>query len=329
MLNIELSGGKTLLQADAFKKPNMIDEARMEKYLSAIRKERKNLAENVSKDEILELMGITSDGVPTLAGLMVFSKYPQGYFPQLCITAVSLPGTEMGAVGDDDERFIDNKRITGAIPDMLEDAVEFVRKNSRIKTIIDDNGRRADKPEYPVKAVREAILNALVHRDYSIHTENVPVRIEMYRDRMEIINSGGLYGKISIDALGKVRPETRNAALANMLELLNITENRYSGIPTMRNEFAKAGLPAPIFSAVHGEFKVIMKNGLYSDEEPADESVVEFCSTPRTRAEIVDFIGKSKNYVMSKIVNPLVKGGKLRMTIPDKPKSPNQRFVKA
>lgn len=329
MLNIELSGGKTLLQADAFKKPNMIDEVRMEKYLSAVRKERKNLAENVSKDEILELMGITSDGVPTLAGLMVFSKYPQGYFPQLCITAVSLPGTEMGAVGDDDERFIDNKRITGAIPDMLEDAVKFVRKNSRIKTIIDDNGRRADKPEYPVKAVREAILNALVHRDYSIHTENVPVRIEMYRDRMEIINSGGLYGKISIDALGKVRPETRNAALANMLELLNITENRYSGIPTMRNEFAKAGLPAPIFSAVHGEFKVIMKNGLYSDEEPADESVVEFCSTPRTRAEIVDFIGKSKNYVMSKIVNPLVKGGKLRMTIPDKPKSPNQRFVKA
>ena len=329
MLNIELSGGKTLLQADAFKKPNMIDEARMETYLSAVRKERKNLAENVSKDEILELMGITSDGVPTLAGLMVFSKYPQGYFPQLCITAVSLPGTEMGAVGDDDERFIDNKRITGAIPDMLEDAVEFVRKNSRIKTIIDDNGRRADKPEYPVKAVREAILNALVHRDYSIHTENVPVRIEMYRDRMEIINSGGLYGKISIDALGKVRPETRNAALANMLELLNITENRYSGIPTMRNEFAKAGLPAPIFSAVHGEFKVIMKNGLYSDEEPADESVVEFCSTPRTRAEIVDFIGKSKNYVMSKIVNPLVKGGKLRMTIPDKPKSPKQRFVKA
>lgn len=329
MLNIELSGGKTLLQADAFKKPNMIDEARMETYLSAVRKERKNLAENVSKDEILELMGITSDGVPTLAGLMVFSKYPQGYFPQLCITAVSLPGTEMGAVGDDDERFIDNKRITGAIPDMLEDAVEFVRKNSRIKTIIDDNGRRADKPEYPVKAVREAILNALVHRDYSIHTENVPVRIEMYRDRMEIINSGGLYGKISIDALGKVRPETRNAALANMLELLNITENRYSGIPTMRNEFAKAGLPAPIFSAVHGEFKVIMKNGLYSDEEPADESVVEFCSTPRTRAEIVAFIGKSKNYVMSKIVNPLVKGGKLRMTIPDKPKSPNQRFVKA
>lgn len=95
---------------------------------------------------------------------MAFSKYPQAYFPQLCITAVSLPGTEQGTIGSDGERFIDNKRITGAVPDML--------------------------------------------------------------------------------------------------ELLKVTENRYSGIPTMRREFANAGLPAPLFSVVHGEFKVTMKSGL-------------------------------------------------------------------
>ncbi len=307
---------------------NLINEKRLEDYLTAVKRERKNLSDHVSEEEILELMGITNGGIPTLAGLMTFSKYPQGYFPQLCITAVSLPGTEQGTVVGDGERFIDNKRITGAIPDMLEEAVEFIRKNSRTKTIIDDNGHRADKPEYPIKAVREAVLNALVHRDYSIHTENVPIRIEMYRDRMEITNSGGVYGKISIDALGKVCPETRNAALANMLELLKITENRYSGIPTMRNEFANAGLPAPVFSAVHGEFKVIMKNGLFAQTMPISESLIEFCSTPRTRTEIVAFVGKSKNYVMSQIVNPLVESGKLKMTMPEKPKSPNQRYVK-
>ena len=307
---------------------NMIDKNRMERYFSAVRSERKNLAENVSEEEMLELMGIAIEGKPTLAGLMTFSKYPQAYFPQFCVTAVSLPGTELGAVGEDGERFIDNKRITGAIPDMLEEAVEFVRRNSRTKTIINDNGQRVDKPEYPVKAVREAILNALVHRDYSIHTENVPVRIEMYRDRMEIINSGGLYGKITIDALGKVRPETRNAALANILELLNVTENRYSGIPTMRSEFASAGLPAPIFSVVHGEFKVVMKNGLFGEKMPIPDSVIEFCTTPRSRDEIVSFVGKSKNYVISQIVMPLVESGKLKLTLPDKPKSPSQRFVK-
>ncbi len=307
---------------------HMINEKRLEDYMQAVKNDRGNLADHVAEDEILELMGITRDGVPTLAGLMTFSNYPQAYFPQLCITAVSLPGTELVSSGNDGERFIDNKRITGAIPDMLEEAVEFVRRNSRTKTIIDENGRRADKPEYPIRAVREAILNALVHRDYSIHTENVPVRIEMYRDRMEIINSGGLYGKISIDALGKVRPETRNAVLANVLELLHITENRYSGIPTIRNEFAAAGLPAPIFSAVHGEFRVVMKNGLFSESIPIFDSLIEFCSIPRTRDEIAAFVGKSKNHVMSKIVNPLVSSGKLRLTMPEKPKSPGQKYVK-
>ena len=271
----------------------LINKERMNQYLEAVRNERKNLYDNVSESEILEFMGIVKDNALTLAGLMTFSMYPQAYFPQLCITAVSLPGTEQGEIGDDGERFIDNKRITGAISDMLEEAVEFVRTNSRTKTIIDDNGHRVDKPEYPIKAVREAILNALVHRDYSVHTENVPIRIEMYRDRMEIVNSGGLYGKISIDALGKVRPETRNAALANMLELLNITENRYSGIPTMRKEFANAGLPTPIFSVVHGEFKVVMKNGLFEKKGSNEESLLDFCSTPRTRAEIVAFVQKT------------------------------------
>ena len=310
-------------------KMQLFDEKRMNNYLASVKNERRNLAENVSENEILELMGVTSDGSPTLAGLMTFSKYPQTYFPQLCITAVSLPGTEMGSTGTDGERFIDNKRITGAIPDMLDEAVEFVRKNSRTKTIIDDNGKRADKNEYPIKAVREAILNALVHRDYSIHTENVPIRIEMYRDRMEITNSGGLYGKITIDALGKVHPETRNAALANMLELLNITENRYSGIPTMRMEFLNAGLPVPVFSVRHGEFKVIMKNGYHTETVSLTDSIIEFCSVPRSRAELISFTGKSRNYVMGQIVAPLIESGKIKLTIPDKPKSSNQKYVKA
>ncbi len=310
-------------------KIQLFDEKRMAEYLSRVKSERRNLADNVSDDEILELMGVTSDGTPTLAGLMTFSKYPQTYFPQLCITAVALPGTEMGETGTDGERFIDNKRITGAIPDMLEEAVEFVRTNSRTKTIIDDNGKRVDKNEYPIKAVREAILNALVHRDYSIYTENTPIRIEMYRDRMEVTNSGGLYGKISIDALGKVHPETRNAALANMLELLNITENRYSGIPTMRREFLNAGLPAPNFSVIHGEFKVVMRNGYLNNSDSIEDSILNFCEIPRSRAELIEFTGKSRNYVLKQLIAPLVECGKLKLTIPDKPKSSNQKYVRA
>lgn len=310
---------------------NLFDKKKLDDFLYAVKRERKNLSDNVSDEEIMEFMGVVADNVPTLAGVMTFSKYPQAYFPQLCITAVMVPGTEIGELGTDGERFIDNKRITGTISDMLEAAVDFVRKNSRTKTIINNNGQRQDKTEYPMKAVREAILNALVHRDYSIHTENVPIRLEMYRDRMEIINSGGIYGKITIDSLGKVRPETRNPILANILELLKITENRYSGIPTIMAEFKNAGLSAPIFTAIHGEFKVVFKNNIYKEkiqEKNSTQAILSFCEIPRSRAEIIDFVGLSHYYTISKLIKPLLESGQLRMTIPDKPKSSKQKFVK-
>lgn len=314
-------------------KLSLFDLDRLNNYISSVKSERKNLAENVSDEEIMELMGITVENAPTLAGIMTFSKYPQGYFPQLCITAVCIPGLNMGDTTDEEVRFTDNRRITGAVSEMLDEAVEFVRRNSRYKTIIDQNGKRIDKPEYPLKAVREAVLNALVHRDYSIHTESVPIRIEMYSDRMEIISSGGLYGKITIDSLGKVRPDTRNAALANMLEILHITENRYSGIPTIRKEFESAGLPAPVFEVRRGEFTVVFRNDKYKSnlsEKNGDSAkdIVEFCSIPRSREELQKFTGFSRYYTMAKIVQPLIDSGELIMTMPDKPKSVKQRYVK-
>ena len=70
-------------------------------------------------------------------------------------------------------------------------------------------------------------------------------------------------------------------------------------------------------------------NETIGETMPVADSLVEFCATPRTRDEIVAFVGKSKNYVMSQIVAPLVANGKLKMTMPDKPKSSNQKFVKA
>ena len=312
-------------------KVSLFDPERLERYLTEVKTHRRNLSENVPDEDILELMGVTYDGKPTLAGVMTFSRYPQTYFPQLCITAVVVPGTQIADTNDEEARFIDNARITGAIPDMLEDAVEFVRRNCRTKTIIDENGHRNDRMEYPIVAVREAILNALVHRDYSMYTENTPISIEMYRDRMMIRNRGGLYGGGSIKQLGKGRPETRNAALANMLELLNVTENRYSGIPTILKEFENAGLPAPRFDVRRGDFEVTFWNNIFNPAEELDKTdlpkaILQFCKIPRSRKELVEFTGKSQYYTMSSIIQPLIETGRLRFTLPEKPKSSKQRF---
>lgn len=310
------------------------NEDRMHAYIRAAKRARKNLAENVSDRDILALMGVTTEGKPTIAGLLTFSRYPQTYFPQLSITAVVIPGTEMGDTDDDGTRFIDNIRLTGAIPEMLEDAVDFVRRNSRTSTVIDEEGQRRDHPEYPLKAMREAILNALIHRDYSIYTENTPIAIEMYRDRMVVRNPGGLYGNNVLSSLGKTHIETRNPALTNMLELLSVTENRYSGIPTMRRECARYHLPAPEFLVQRGEFEVTFRNNIAIAEpvgSPSDlpAAVLAFCSVPRSRNELITFTGKSQYYTMSAIIQPLIDAGLLRRTIPEKPRSPKQRFVRA
>lgn len=313
-------------------KVSLFNQESLKKYLAAVKTEKKNIA-NMPDNEILELMGVTRDSKPTLAGIMSFSPYPQSYFPQLCITAVVVPGTEIGDLGVDGERFIDNKRITGPISEMVEEAVDFVRKNSRTKTIIGTDGQRHDKTEFPITAVREAILNALVHRDYSVYTESIPVSVEMYRDRMVVKSSGGLFDAAPIELLGKVRMETRNIALVNILEFLGVTENRYSGIPTMRKECQDAGLAAPKFEVRHGEFSVTFQNNIFEVEQEIDKSdmkkaILEFCATPRSRAEILDFTGMSRYYTTSAILRPLIEQGLLLQTMPDKPKSPKQRYVK-
>ena len=214
-----------------------------------------------------EMLNITKNGIPTLAALINFGIYPQGLYPQYGITAIAVSGYEIGEVDKDDARFLDNKRIEGTLDEMVEEAVAFCKRNMKVKTIIQpDTGRRADKTEYPVNAIREAVLNALIHRDYSVHTEGTPIQLNLFRDRLELHSPGTLYGRMTVEQLGVARPDLRNPALAVMAESLTGAENRYSGIPTIRREMAKFGLPAPRFENRRNEFVVTLYNENYSDD---------------------------------------------------------------
>ena len=299
-------------------------------YLLELKKNKPHLAK-LEEKEINRLQGFVVDNKPTVAALMLFSVYPQAYFPQLCITAVSVPGKEMSATGSVGERFIDNKRIEGSITQMLNDALIFVRKNMKVKTIIDaETGMRNDRTEYPVIAVRELVLNALIHRDYSIHTESAPITITMYSDRMEIENPGGLYGRMTLDSLGFVSADTRNPYIAGALEIMGETENRYSGIPTIRSAMKNAGLPQPVFVNNRGVFKAILYNEIVSEKGNSDlaSRILDFCSVPRSRKELEE---KFKDditiaYLMSKHMKPLIAENKIALTKPESPKSKDQKY---
>lgn len=309
-----------------------LDQKLLEQYIELLKKGKPRLAAIPDK-EIYELMSIKRDDRITLSAVMNFCPYPQAYFPQLCIIATVVPGTEVGTIGDQGERFTDNQRIEGNISDMLDGAMLFVNRNMRIKTIINPHtGKREDRPDYPITAVREAVLNALVHRDYSIHTEGMPIQLIMFEDRMEIRNPGGIYGRIKIDQLGKVQPDTRNPVIASELEVLKVTENRYSGIPTIRRMMQEYDLQQPKFLDERGNFivklyKSVIEQKADEMEEVDNRELILFCKTPRTRKEICDYLGlNSVTYAIQTRVMPLVEKGIIKMSIPEKPKSPKQLF---
>lgn len=309
-----------------------MDREIIDKYIVE-KKQAKPKFSKLNEEQIYEMLNIKRDERFTLAAVMNFALYPQGVFPQLGITAVVVPGYSIGELGSSGERFVDNKRIEGTISEMLEEAMVFCKRNMKIKTIIDsETGKRNDRTEYPINAVREAILNALIHRDYSVHTEGTPIQINFFTDRLEIHSPGGLYGRMTVEQLGKARPDLRNPTLATMAESLNQAENRYSGIPTIRMEMKKHGLPEPEFKNGRNEFIVILYNKGVEQKKiclTLEDKIVEFCKEPKSRKEIAEFLEiKTTTYAYSKYILPLLEEGRLGMTIPDIPTSRNQKYYK-
>lgn len=333
-----------LYSYEAFRKHLYADERPIEKatlsalnqdlvqrYMLEKRLERPGFGK-MSEQEQYELLNITANGIPTLAAVLNFGIYPQGYLPQLGITAVVVPGTEIGCTADDAARFLDNKRIEGTIAEMVEGALAFCKRNMKTRTIIDAQGQRTDATEYPLGALREVILNALIHRDYSMYTEGTPVQIDFFTDRLEVHSPGTLYGRTTIEQLGHARPDLRNPALAVMAETLTDAENRYSGIPTMRREMKAYGLPEPVFENRRDEFVVTFYNTAAGQSQTQKEAsdtkdLAAFCLVPRTRQEITEFLGlKTSYYAVQRYIIPLLNTGVLKMTDPQHPGSRKQKY---
>ena len=308
---------------------NFFDQIQLDGFFAKAVASKPNLI-NVDKKMLINLSGLSDkEGKPTVCGIMLFGKYPQYLSPNLDIVAVVCATEHYAEENENNERFIVNKRLDGTIPQMLETAIAFVQQNMATSTVIDETGYRKDVSEYPIKAIREIILNALIHRDYSMHTENEPIRLEMYPDRIEVTNPGGLYGRLSLDDLGKTKADVRNPFIAATMEILSQTENRYSGIPTIYSEMKKAGLFEPKFENVRGHFKVTLYNKKAKRDDFA-EKILVFCTKPRSKESLAREFGfdeKHPAYFINNYILPLIREGKLAYTIPEKPKSKNQQIV--
>ena len=132
---------------------------------------------------------------------------------------------------------------------------------------------------------------------------------------------------MTIFDLVKARPDLRNPALATMSEFLLKTENRYSGIPTIRREMKEYNLPEPVFENKRNEFVVTLYNNQHTSNDNEDIDLIRFCKSPKSRKEIAEYLDiKTTSFVTKEYIQPLVDAGKLKLTIPDKPKSKNQKY---
>ncbi len=113
---------------------------------------------------------------------------------------------------------------------------------------------RKDVPEYPVSAVRELLINALVHRDYF---DCNAVQVSIFEDRLEIINPGKLLPGLSLKDIGSLSKQ-RNPLLYGLLRELRLLEGMATGIPKVRASMMDAGLPEPSFQEIGGFFKVTL-----------------------------------------------------------------------
>ena len=173
----------------------------------------------------------------TVAGILLCTRSPEEWLPNACISATCYRGKDR-ASGQ-----IDTQIITGPLNRQIAEAVAFTRRNMRVGAY--KNPARTDLPQYSERALFEAIVNAVVHRDYAIQGSRI--RISMFVDRLEINSPGSLPNNLTIDSMD-VRQSTRNEALASMLGRISVgdiqgsgerqffMERRGDGVPTILRE---------------------------------------------------------------------------------------------
>jgi ATP-dependent DNA helicase RecG len=194
---------------------------------------------------------------PTNAGLLLFGYSPRDFFT----------GAEIVATYYQDNtgvrRYTDRKIIIGTLTQQIEAVEEFLRLHIQVGARI-EGFRRIEEPDYSLEALREAIVNAVVHRDYSLEGE--AVRVFFYTDRVEVHSPGLLLPGIDLEELrqGLVRSQPRNPVLASVMRDLpgHYMERVGSGIRFMLNQAEVLGLPAPEFKEKGGEFIVTFMHRL-------------------------------------------------------------------
>jgi ATP-dependent DNA helicase RecG len=194
---------------------------------------------------------------PTLAGMLFFGRDPQRFYPSFTITFLHFAGASAAEVDPNGPLYLDNREFRGALPAMIDAAraaiFDKLSKQARIDGFV-----RQDVADYPELAYREAIVNAIGHRDYGL--EGRYIQIRLFSDRLEVQSPGGLGGHLTVENM-VYEQFTRNPHIMRLLEHFGYVEQRGLGVDRMIHAMSGSNLPPPAFEDRGTSFWVTLKAG--------------------------------------------------------------------
>lgn len=225
-----------------------IDPALVRRFLLAARSERRwEVPDETAVDRVLRQLGLIQDGKLTVAAVLLFGRNPQRLLTQAMVRCARFKGST-------EVHFLDMKVIQGSIIEQVEEVMAFIKRNTRMSAEI-RGLRREETWEYPLEGLREAVVNAICHRDYA-SPANVQIRI--FDDRLEVWNPGELPEGMTVDDLRRPHEsKPRNKLIANAFFLIKYIEQFGTGIQRILDGCRAQQLPDPHFEVRGHTFRSV------------------------------------------------------------------------
>ena len=288
-------------------------------------------------EPLLQNLGLGDGRELTLAGLLLFGRRPQRWRPAFQIKAVAFPGTSLA-----DNRYLDSEDIGGTLPEQFKNSFAFIRRN--LHHVQRGRGfNTLGELEIPEAALEELLVNALIHRDYFT---SASIRILVFADRVEIISPGHLPDSLSIDTIRQGKTNRRNPTLTEHAAQILPYRGLGSGIPRALREWPRLELVDDVagnqFSAVAWRPDAEWETATPEVTPPvtgeatgevtgeATGEVVRLLNVLQgemKRAELQSALGlKHEDHFRDAYLKPAISLGLIELTLPDKPRSPLQKY---
>ncbi|WP_421716634.1 Fic family protein [Arcobacter arenosus] len=287
----------------------------VEKFKIWTRKRASFIEEEKDLMTLFERLNLLENGQFKRAAILLFGKNPQKYFIQ--------SHSKIGKFLSDSE-LLTSDIIEGNLFEQLEKIIDILRTKYLHSYISYEGIQRIETLEYPYEAVREAVINALIHRDY---TDTTVLQIRVYNNKIVFSNGATLSKEVPIDKFKENHiSKPFNPIIANMFYKAGFVESWGKGTNNIVDDCLKMGLPEPEYKYTFQSVQVIFnKNDL--NDQATEQAILNFCIEPKNTSEIMEFLNlKHREHFRSAILKPMIEKGLLELTIPDKPKSPNQKY---